>query len=519
MGTVGLPGVSFGGVSRGDGWSAIGRSDYQMGVECHDGGVPAEKQRAGHLVEHVRHWLLLPDDVDPSIWTRAAVWKAAGEIETRRDAREGRFFDISWPRALRTDRIDGFIEDLYRTFVEMGLAVQIDWESSPASDEEPNNHIHGLISTRTLSNVGFAKNKCRSLDSWFRTGVRHRVADLLNAIAQDCDLDVRFDPAPNAAREDALPPEDRLPRRALRDRTAPGAEPRLSQRDRQRALRRQHEQVTAEIEALGRKACDLRAEIEAQFEEMSVLTPWQAGQEGVKPLPLEVTITALIGAGIVVDERIAVEGVGAAFVVGGTALIDAGDRILIEGRLQADAARAVHVLARRKGWRALSLTDSDGMPIPVPPEPVQVSLSLSRVVRERSRIELMGKGNLIRAAREIVQTIRAADSESRREMLAKVAIWGNRGLERLVAHLVGYTEEPEDLSVQVVLDMIDRAMGQDDDLWRRYVLEQDLDAMTVPGTPLSRPFRPHPQFYDLYLVPSGDSARHGHARAGGEVRQ
>lgn len=517
MGTVGLPGVSFGGVSRSDGWKAIGRSTYQMGIECHE-GVPEDKHRNGQQVYHVRHWLLLPDDVDPVPWRREAVWQAAGEIEKRKDAREGRFFDISWPRELPTERIEGFVERVYRGFTDIGLAVQIDWESSAAIDGEPNDHLHGLISTRTLSNTGFASAKCRQLDVWFRSGVRHRVADLFNAIAEDCGIDVRFDPAPNAVRDNALPQEDRLPRRIVRDRAAPGAGTRLSQRDRQRALRREHEQVTAEIEALERQACDLRAGIDARFEDMSVLTSWQAEGQGAKPLPVEVAMTAFMGAGIAIDERVAVEGVGVAFVVDGTVLIDAGDRILIEGRLQADPARAVHVLARRKGWRDLGLTDSDGMPIPVPPDPAPLLPSVSGMARKRSRIELMGKGNVLRAAREVVQTIRAADPESRGEMLAKVAAWGNRGLERLVAALVSYTGEPNDLSVGIILDMIDRALGQEDYLWRRHVLEQDLEAMTVPGTPLSRPFRPHPRFYDLYPVPPDDGARHAHA-GGGEVLQ
>lgn len=517
MGTVGLPGVSFGGVSRRDGWSAIGRSTYQMGIECHE-GIPEDKHRNGCRVSHVQHWLMLPEGADPSVWPREVVWEAAGDIEKRKDAREGRFFDISWPRELPTDRIEGFVGDLYRGFVEMGLAVQVDWETSPAEDGLANDHIHGLISTRTLSSLGFAKKKWRALDSWFRTDVRHRVADLFSAIAEDCGIEVRFDPASNAAREDALPPEDRLPRRTVRDRAAPGAEIMLAQRERQRALRREHEQVMVEIEALERQAGDLQAEIDAQFEDMSVLTSWQAEGQGAKPLLVEVAMTAFMSAGIAVDERVAVEGVGVAFVVDGTVLIDAGDQILIEGRLQANPARAVHVLARRRGWRDLSLTDSDGMPIPVPPEPAPLLPSVSGMARKRSRIELMGKGNVLRAAREVMQTIRAADPESRGEMLAKVAAWGNRGLERLVAALVSYTAEPNDLSVGIILDMIDRALGQEDDLWRRHVLEQDLEAMTVPGTPLSRPFRPHPRFYDLYPVPPDDGARHAHA-GGGEVLQ
>lgn len=227
-----------------------------------------------------------------------------------------------------------------------------------------------------------------------------------------------------------LPPEDRLPRRVVRDRAAPGGESRLSQRDRQRALRREHEQLLLEIEALDRHECDLRGKIDTQFEDMAVLTLWRAKQEGEQPLTVEVTMTAFMSAGIVIDERIAVDGVGAAFSVGGTVLVDAG--------------RAAYLLSRRKGWRDLSLTDPDGMPIPVPPEPARVSLNVSGVSGQRSRIEGMGKGNVLRSAREILKAVRTADPESRTAMLAKVAAWGNWRLERLVADLISYTGEPKD---------------------------------------------------------------------------
>ena len=102
--TVGLPGVSYGGVSRREGWSAPGRSEYQMARERRD-GIAAAKGRSGNPVTHMRHWLLLPRAVNPAIWTREMVWDAAQQAETRKDAREARFFDISWPRELPTERI------------------------------------------------------------------------------------------------------------------------------------------------------------------------------------------------------------------------------------------------------------------------------------------------------------------------------------------------------------------------------------------------------------------------------
>jgi len=141
MRTVGLPGVSYGGVSRREGWSAPGRSRYQMGVERRD-NVPVDKQRGGEPVMHVRQWLMLPNGVDTDVWTREAIWEAAQRAETRSDAREGRYFDITWPRELPTDLIERCVEELYRPLVDLGLIVQVDWETSPAEGAEPNDHLH-----------------------------------------------------------------------------------------------------------------------------------------------------------------------------------------------------------------------------------------------------------------------------------------------------------------------------------------------------------------------------------------
>ena len=111
MRTVGLPGVSYGGVSRREGWSAPGRSEYQMGLERRD-GIAAANRRGGNPVAHMQHWLLLPPGVDHANWTREMVWTAVGKAEARKDAREARFFDLAWPQELPTDFIEGFVTEL-----------------------------------------------------------------------------------------------------------------------------------------------------------------------------------------------------------------------------------------------------------------------------------------------------------------------------------------------------------------------------------------------------------------------
>lgn len=189
MQIVGLAGVSFGGVSRRRDGGAQGRSIYQMGFDFSD-GVPSPKVRAGKSTEHKKHWLMLPAGVPPSVWTRVEIWRLASAAERRRDAREGRFFDISWPRELPVEEIGVAVAALYQPFVDIGLAVQADWERAIASDGLFNDHLHGLISTRVLTDDGFAPRKCREVDAWFLGNVRAHVAEVLNGIAETRGVDV-----------------------------------------------------------------------------------------------------------------------------------------------------------------------------------------------------------------------------------------------------------------------------------------------------------------------------------------
>lgn len=506
---VGVPGVDYGGISRRDDWSASGRSEYQMGIERVE-GVPATKRRGGGPVTHMRQWLLLPDGVDPGTWTREAIWDAAGKAETRHDAREGRFFDITWPRELPTDSIERFVGDLYAPLLKLGVVVQADWETSPAEDGQPNDHIHGLISTRILSNDGFSAGKCRALDVWFRAGVRRHVASLFDAIAETCDLDVRFDPRSNVERDDRLPPEDRLPRNILRKHPAPGASRMLARRDEQRRLRHEHEAIKLRIPALQEERRSLLVRIEVDLADAAVLTSSQHKGGELAPLSIESAMRALMGRGVAIDRQMMVADVGLVLIMGRTTMVDRGDRILIDGPIDFDAVRAIHVLIRCKGWRDLSLTDPSGMPIPVPVDPVRPQVTNEIGSVRRSWLRRPGVHDAIRAADEVVKSLGTASLQERHIMLDRVVGWGNLRLGRLVARLAAHAGEPPlgPLASESVVQMLDDAMSGESNLWRRHVLEQDLVAMTVPGNRLSRPFRPHPRFYEYYDMEAGAGPTH-----------
>lgn len=501
MRMVGLPGVSYGGVSRGDGWTASGRSEYQMGVERCD-GVPTNKQRGGDLVKHIRQWLLLPQGVDSALWNRKAIWNAAQQAEIRNDAREGRFFDISLPRNLPTDRLDDFVTGIYGPLAAMGLAVQVDWETSLATDGQPNDHLHGLISTRILSNDGFSARKCRELDVWFRANVRQRVAGLFNAIAEEQGIDIRFDARRNVEQEDALPPEDHLPRGIVRNRQSARSARMLERRETQRRLKQDHVAAKIRIDALRAERQNLLAEMEIELDEMVALTSWQHTKDNIRPLPVETAMTALMGKGVVVDLHLSLGELGMAYLTGQSVVIDQGNRVLLEEPFDDDAIRTMHVLARSKGWRDVGLSDAFGMPIPVPADPVRRTANSD----VKGEWEDLGKHSVIRAAETLIGRFKSASPLERKMVMERVQSWGNPRLGRLVAHLVAHADAPvlDSINAGTFALMMDQAMNGSEDLWQTYVLEQDLVAMTVPGNALSGPFLPHPRFCEYYGL-SGDA--------------
>ena len=390
----------------------------------------------------------------------------------------------------------------------MGLAVQIDWETSPADDGRPNDHLHGLISTRTLSNAGFTGGKCRDLDSWFRSNVRRNVANLFNRIAQTQDIDVRFDPRPNVEREDALPPEDVLPRRIVRNRQAAGTARMLDRRDAQRQLRRDHDEIKLRIETLHEKRQDLLSGLESALAEMTVLTSWQGARS--EPLAAETATRLLMGRGVAVDLYLSLDDLGLALIVDGAIIVDQGERLLFEDTITYDVAQAMHALARGKGWRDMSLTDSSGMPIPIPADSAyQPGLSTGGSLGW-SRLARMGKHQVVQAARDVVRKLRTAPSLERQAMLDRTVRWGSPCLVRLVAKLAAYADiqSPVPAIGKDLAWMMEQAMGADASLWAIYSLEQELVAMTTPGNPLYRPFQPHPRFYEYYGQPGSlDHAR------------
>lgn len=494
MQIVGLAGVSLGGVSRRKDGGAQARSIYQMGFDYSD-GVPRPKVRGGTSTEHKKHWLMLPAGVPPSVWTRAEIWRAAEEAERRSDAREGRFFDVSWPRSLPTEDMGAAVARLYQPFVEMGLAVQVDWERSIASDSLFNDHLHGLISTRVVTSDGFAPRKCREVDAWFRRDVRSRVAEVLNDIAETRGVDVRFDHRPNVQREHALPPEVRRSGRAIRGQSPSGTKAQ-ARRDQQRQLRREYEESAEESASLKQRAVKCRAEIDAALNAMTVLTSLQGNS--TQALSPETAIATLVKAGLEVTDWLDADGLGLLVVVGESTIIDAGTRMLVDGPLSDAATTALLQLARRKGWRDLSLRDEIGMPLPLPALRAVTAIA-PRAVGKRSERPI--RSDAAAAARWVAGRLLAGEGEGR-DLLNRVARADNPALKRLTAKLAAAAPlgDLSTLDAEAVGNLVEQSLGDQVSLWDRFRLATDLESMMVPGHPLSRPFTPHPRFFEYYGV-------------------
>lgn len=467
MNSIVLPGLSFGGVSRPD-WTAADRSRYQLGHSRFEG---EGKQ------EHFKQWLMLPSHVDARKWTRETIWDEAGAAERRKDAREARYLDVLWPRQMPLELVDEFVDALYGPFVDkFGLVVQVDLQRAGASDGGDNDHLHGMISTRRLTNVGFAAKKCRELDKWFLNDERPRVCEIFNRLAQKYEIAIQFDPRPNTLRDGALPPQVYLSKALLfRGPETPARKHALERKDQQRAVRQRHTELSKQIAVLRVRLVEAGQEFDDGFERMWILN----GSQPVPRLSLETIMFELMSSGIEVDDQVMTKQ-GPLIVVDGTAIIDWGERILVGGRPDGATLDALQVISRSKGWRwnDLSVTDDVGMPQPLPlgvPKDENVPLPDYAVVGAAR--ELFAELRNRREAERIAARIDKSDNPALKLFIHK--------LDALVEHNPSY-----EITVEDVGWWMKQALSGNDSIWHRYALGQDIALATVPGSSTARPFRP-----------------------------
>lgn len=226
---------------------------------------------------------------------------------------------------------------------------------------------------------------------------------------------------------------------------------------------------------------------------MPVLTSLQGNS--TPALSPAVAIATLARTGIEPTDWFEADGLGLLVVVGDTTIVDVGTRMLVDGPLSDVATTALLRLARRKGWRELSLRDGTGMPLPVPAVRAAKAAAPHAAGKKADRPV---RSDAAAAARWVAARLHAGEGESR-DLLDRVGHWDNPALKRLMTRLAALdSAAPPD--AEVLADLVGQSLGDQASPWQRFRLETDLEAMMVPGHPLSRPFVPHPRFFEYYGV-------------------
>lgn len=146
-------------ISRSDGRSATGAAAYRSGERIRD-------ERTGKLHNHSRRQDVAHKEIviskhingkEPE-WAkdRAGLWNTVEQVETRRNARVAREYEISLPAELngsqRAQLAVGFAQELadrHRTIIDVAIH-----EPRPGGDAR-NHHAHLLETTREITEEGF----------------------------------------------------------------------------------------------------------------------------------------------------------------------------------------------------------------------------------------------------------------------------------------------------------------------------------------------------------------------------
>ena len=151
-------------IKRSAGRTATAAGAYRAGerIEC---------QREGRIHDYTRKqgieetFIVAPETAPSWAQDRAALWNAAEESETRRNAVTAREWELSLPSEIsaedRSQITREFAEELVRRY---GVAVDVAIHAPNREGDQRNHHAHVLTTTRQLEPDGFT-TKTRVLDS------------------------------------------------------------------------------------------------------------------------------------------------------------------------------------------------------------------------------------------------------------------------------------------------------------------------------------------------------------------
>ncbi len=184
-------------VSRSAGRSATAAAAYRAGCEIAD-------ERTGEIHDYTRKRgvesaeLVLPSGAPQWAADRSALWNAAEQAETRKNATVAREFEIALPAELSPAERKRLALDFAREIVERhGCAADVAIHAPGKEGDKRNYHAHILLTTRRLGPDGFTE-KTRELDDqktgrMIVTQWRERFAILQNERLRENGLEARVD--------------------------------------------------------------------------------------------------------------------------------------------------------------------------------------------------------------------------------------------------------------------------------------------------------------------------------------
>ena len=191
-------------LQRSAGQSAIDQLGYQM---CTAAAGTDYTRFAG---DHVAGAILLPKGSNPEFADDFNFIRAVCFREKRKDAQEGRTVTFAMPREIPNHLLLVVAAFVMAHFVQQGMAVRIDIECPPASDDDRNPHAHCFLAMRVLEADGFGP-KIREWNAQFRSNqgrdYRAIIAARLTVACALLGIAAFVDPRCNQERGRATPEE------------------------------------------------------------------------------------------------------------------------------------------------------------------------------------------------------------------------------------------------------------------------------------------------------------------------
>lgn len=203
--------IQLGVIQHSKGNSALKRLAYQGCGSCYDG--KRHRDYSGFAGYHLGKAILLPPGAPDEYADECTFVMAVGLREVRANAQAGRTIDFSLPRAVSDELLLLVAAFAMANFVGQGMAVRIDIECPPASDDDRNPHCHAYLAQRYLDTDGFGKKGREWNQQFLRDGGRHVRAAVAARVTLACSLlgiAAYMDPRRNEARG-LGPPEERIP--------------------------------------------------------------------------------------------------------------------------------------------------------------------------------------------------------------------------------------------------------------------------------------------------------------------